>query len=88
VRPECKHLPRPPSEYLKRFTYDTISYNDEILEDLIDLVGADRVMVGSDYCFDIAYEEPVRMITRMKGISDEEKQLILGENAKRLLRLE
>ena len=87
VRPECKHLPRAPSEYLKRFTYDTISYNEDILEDLVDLVGADRIMVGSDYCFDIAYEEPVRMIMQMKGLSDEVKLMILGENAKRLLRL-
>ena len=28
MRPECKHIPRPPSEYLKRFTYDTISYSE------------------------------------------------------------
>src|SRR5688572_7027411 len=87
ARPECKHLPRPPSAYLKRFTYDTISYNEDILRDLVELVGADRIMVGSDYCFDIAYEEPVRMIERMKGLTEEQKQMILGENAKRLLRL-
>ena len=87
IRPECKTIPRPPSEYLKRFTYDTISYNDDVLEDLVKLVGADRIMVGSDYCFDIAYEEPVKMIREMKGLSDSDKQLILGENARRLLRL-
>jgi aminocarboxymuconate-semialdehyde decarboxylase len=87
TRPECKVIARPPSEYLKRFTYDTISYNDDVLKDLVDLVGADRIMVGSDYCFDIAYEEPVKMIREMTTLSEEQKALILGENAKRLLRL-
>jgi aminocarboxymuconate-semialdehyde decarboxylase len=88
IRAECKHLPRRPSEYLKRFTYDTISYDPEILQDLVDLVGADRIMMGSDYCFDIAYEEPVKIVTEMKTLSAEQKQLILGENARKLLRIQ
>lgn len=87
IRAECKTIPRPPSEYLKRFTYDTISYNDQILQDLVDLVGADRIMIGSDYCFDIAYEEPVKVVTGMKTLTDEQKQMILGDNARRLLRI-
>jgi len=87
IRAECKHLPRPPSEYLKRFTYDTISYNEEILEYLIKLVGADRIMVGSDYCFDIAYEEPVKFVEGVKSLSGEQKQQILWDNAAKLLKL-
>ena len=86
-RAECRTIPKPPSEYLKRFTYDTISYDEDILQDLVDLVGADRIMMGSDYCFDIAYEEPVRIVTQMKTLTEEQKQLILGDNAKRLLRI-
>ena len=42
---------------MKRFTYDTIAYSDDVLQELVDLVGADRIMVGSDYCFDIAYDD-------------------------------
>jgi len=87
TRNECKTIPRPPSEYLKRFTYDTISYSEDVLQDLVDLVGAHRIMMGSDYCFDIAYEEPVKMVTGMKSLSEEQKQQILGGNAIRLLRL-
>jgi aminocarboxymuconate-semialdehyde decarboxylase len=87
IRPECQHLPRPPSAYLKRFTYDTISYDAKVLQDLVDLVGADRVMMGSDYCFDIAYEEPVKIVTAMETLDDEQKRMILGGNAARLLRL-
>jgi aminocarboxymuconate-semialdehyde decarboxylase len=87
IRAECKHLPRPPSEYLKRFTYDTISYNEEILEYLIKLVGVDRIMVGSDYCFDIAYEEPIRFVEGVKSLSEVQKQQILWNNAAKLLKL-
>jgi aminocarboxymuconate-semialdehyde decarboxylase len=88
IRPECRTIPRRPSEYLKRFTYDTISYDDGVLKDLVALVGAERIMVGSDYCFDIAYEEPVRMIAQNGTLTPEQKQLILGDNARRLLRIE
>ena len=87
IRAECKHLPRPPSEYLKRFTYDTISYNEEILEYLIKLVSVDRIMVGSDYCFDIAYEEPIKFVEGVKSLSEVQKQQILWNNAAKLLKL-
>jgi aminocarboxymuconate-semialdehyde decarboxylase len=86
VRQECKALEKPPSSYLRRFTYDTISHAAEPLRYLINLVGADRVMLGSDYCFDMGYERPVKVVTALKlSRSDEEK--ILGGNAARLLRL-
>ena len=88
IRPECKHLPRPPSEYLTRFTYDTISYNVDILADLVKLVGADRIMMGTDYCFDIAYTEPVQVVERTPGLTDAQRAMMLGGNAERLLRLD
>ena len=87
IRSECKTIPRAPSEYLKRFTYDTITYSEDLLEDLVRLVGADRIMMGSDYCFDIAYEEPVKIVTGMRSLNEADKAKILGGNARRLLRL-
>jgi len=86
VRSECKHLKRPPSAYLRRFTYDTVSHSAEALRYLIGLVGADRVMLGSDYCFDMGYERPVEVITRLRGLSRSDQARILGGNAIRLLR--
>ncbi len=86
VRDECKALKKPPSSYLRRFTYDTISHAPESLNYLIDLVGVDRVMLGSDYCFDMGYERPVKVVTALKlNRGDQEK--ILGGNAARILRL-
>jgi aminocarboxymuconate-semialdehyde decarboxylase len=87
IRGECKTIPRPPSEYLTRFTYDTISYNEDVMNDLIKLVGIDRIMMGSDYCFDIAYDEPVKFVTQMKSLNDQQREQILWCNAARLLRL-
>jgi aminocarboxymuconate-semialdehyde decarboxylase len=86
VRTECKALTKPPSSYLRRFTYDTISHAPESLSYLIDLVGADRVMMGSDYCFDMGYERPVKAVTALK-LSRPDQEKILGGNAARLLRL-
>ena len=86
VREECRALKRSPSSYLRRFTYDTISHASEALDYLIKLVGADRVMLGSDYCFDMGYERPVEVVTALElRRSDQEK--VLGGNATRLLRL-
>ena len=88
IRGECKVIPRPPSEYLKRFTYDTIAYSEPIMADLVRLVGADRIMMGSDYCLDIAYNDPVSIVTGMKSLNEQQRQQILWGNAAKLLRLE
>ena len=87
VRPELKHMEKGPVEYLRRFTYDTISHSDAALGYLIDLVGADRVMLGSDYCFGMGYDRPVEVVTGHAGLTDEDRDLILGGNARRLLGL-
>jgi aminocarboxymuconate-semialdehyde decarboxylase len=87
VRGECKTIPQPPSEYLKRFTYDTISYSATIMDDLVGLVGADRIMMGSDYCFDIAYNDPVKIVNGITSLDDDERRQILWGNAARLLKL-
>lgn len=87
LRGECRAIPRPPSEYLKRFTYDTISYSEPIMDYLVGLVGADRIMMGSDYCFDIAYNDPVKIVNGMRSLNDEQRRQILWGNAARLLRL-
>jgi len=87
VRQECRALKKRPSSYLRRFTYDTISHAPQSLRYLIELVGADRVMLGSDYCFDMGYERPVEVITRLQTLTRDERAKILGGNAARLLRL-
>ena len=88
VRPECRHLPRPPSAYLSHFFFDTISHSPEALRYLIRLVGAERVLLGSDYCFDMGYEDPVGMLRGVKPMGPKDRGKILGLNALKLLGLE
>lgn len=87
VRPETKgKAKRPFGEYLRRFHYDTITHSPDLLRTLVGLVGADRVMLGSDYCFDMGYERPREIISQI-GLSRADQDKILSGNAARLLRL-
>lgn len=88
VRPEARNKARRPfSAYLRRFTYDTISHSPEALRYLIGLVGTDRVMVGSDFCFDMGYERPRDIVTKRLGLKAADQLRILRGNAARLLGL-
>ena len=87
MRPELKHMPRPPSEYLRRFSYDTIGHDDRINSNLVRLVGADRVLLGTDYCFDMGLTDPVATVARIEGLTETERDQIRGGTAARLLRL-
>lgn len=88
VRPELKHMKRLPSEYLRRFTYDTIGHDDTINYNLIRLVGADRVVLGSDYCFDMGLTDPRGDVERLDGLTEADRESIIGGTARKLLRLE
>jgi len=88
IRGECKVISNQPSTYLRRFTYDTISYSQPILDDIAKLVGAERILMGSDYCFDIADNDPVKTVNAMKSVNDRQRKQILWGNAAKLLRLE
>ena len=87
VRPETKgKAMRPFGEYLRRFHYDTITHSPDLLRTLVALVGADRVMLGSDYCFDMGYERPREIIAQI-GLSRADQDKLLFGNAARMLRL-
>jgi aminocarboxymuconate-semialdehyde decarboxylase len=85
---ECRvHLKRPPSEYLKRFYYDTVNFDVGALRLAVEFAGADHVLAGSDYPHQIgsmkAMLESIRALRL--GAADEAK--ILGGNARELLGL-
>src|SRR5207245_11451605 len=87
VREEVKDAAqRPFGQYLRRFHYDTIVHSPELLRFLVGLVGADRVMLGSDYCFDMGYERP-RDVVMKTGLGAADREKIFGGNAGRLLRV-
>jgi aminocarboxymuconate-semialdehyde decarboxylase len=86
VRAEAK-LPKPPSQYVRRFYYDTITHNDQILLNLIRQMGADRIMLGSDHPADMSSARPADAVERLTELSRSERDLILGGNAERLLKV-
>jgi aminocarboxymuconate-semialdehyde decarboxylase len=69
---------------LSRFLVDTVVHDREILRGLVEFFGADRVLLGSDYPFDMGTERPAQIV-RALGLPADEEALILGGNALRLL---
>ena len=88
VRQECKSAtPKAPSEYLKLLYFDTIAHSDQILLYLIQTVGSDKVLLGSDYPYDVSDPQPVATVANLQQISEQDKERIWGGNAERLLKI-
>jgi aminocarboxymuconate-semialdehyde decarboxylase len=75
------------SDCLRRFHYDHAMHDPKLTRMLLDLVGADRVVCGTDFPQGMAIKKPVEYVEAIPNISDKERQLILCENPARLLRL-
>jgi aminocarboxymuconate-semialdehyde decarboxylase len=85
VRKEPKSkLPKPPTESLERFYFDTIVHSKEVLEFLVGNAGADRVLLGSDYPFDMGMPDGVLQV-RGLSVPATDQASILGARAQALL---
>jgi aminocarboxymuconate-semialdehyde decarboxylase len=83
-RPEtARNISAKPSEYLGRFYYDTCVYVPHVLEELIDLVGADHLVLGSDW--PMGGIDPVEFVEQAANVGEAEARLIKGESAAALL---
>ncbi len=88
VRPECQvHIDRPPSEYLKQLYVDTVVYTPESVGQLVETMGIEHVLLGTDYPYDMGEDDPVGLIERTPDLSADERALLTGGNAARLLSL-
>ena len=86
--PECKvHIQEPPSTYLKKVWMDSIIYDNDVLMSALSFSGAEKMMLGTDHPHQIGDIE--KAVSRIKelDVNPKEKELILGENAARLLKL-
>lgn len=84
VRPEAHGCEHAPSTYLRRLWFDTVVHDPVALRHLVDVAGESRVLLGSDFPFDMGLDDPVADI-RSAGLPDETTRRILGENAEALL---
>lgn len=84
VRPEahgCEHLP---STYLKRIWFDSVVHDPAALRHLVEVAGGSRVLLGSDFPFDMGLDDPVSFV-HGAGLPAELTRRILSENAQELL---
>ncbi|MHA6622157.1 amidohydrolase family protein [Pseudonocardia sp. DLS-67] len=84
VRPELRHhIDRPPSEFLRELYFDTNVFDPRMVEQLIADFGADHVLMGTDYPFDMSTVDPLGFLERA-ALTAEQRALVVGGNAARL----
>lgn len=85
LRPESREfIDQPPSTYLQRIWFDALVYEPGQLRALIDRVGPGRVVLGTDFPFDMGMDDPVAVLDRVAGLDAGERDAIRGVSALRL----
>src|SRR3974390_21297 len=80
------NLPKPPTTYLRRNVYfDTVVFTPHQLEALVNTFGADRIVMGTDYPFDMLEYDPIGHINSVASFDDSTRAALAGGNAKKLL---
>jgi len=87
-RPEPRrNIKQKPSDYLRRFYYDNVFYDRDMLVFLVKKVGAGRILMGTDYPLSMGEDDPVGFVKRTRALSAADKDRILWKNAARLFGL-
>jgi len=85
ARSDCHaDLPQPPTSYLKKIYFDTVVFTPHQLQALVTEFGADHVIMGTDYPFDMADYNPIEHVVSA-GFDDKTTAAIVGGNARKLL---
>jgi aminocarboxymuconate-semialdehyde decarboxylase len=88
ARPDTKTvIKKKPSSYLEKFYFDSITFDPRMLKQLIDRYGAERVMLGTDYPYDMGEDDPRGLIAEVKNLSSHDRKLIEGGNAMKLFKI-
>jgi aminocarboxymuconate-semialdehyde decarboxylase len=80
-------LPQPPTSYLKKIYFDTVVFTPGQLHGLVETFGADHVLMGTDYPYDMAEYDPLGHLAGTPSLDDAARAAIAGGNAKKLLGL-
>ena len=79
------NMSKSPSRYLRHFYYDSCVYNLDMFEFLVKKVGANRIILGSDY--PVGETDPIGFVRRSRNISAADKEKMIWRNAARLLNI-
>jgi aminocarboxymuconate-semialdehyde decarboxylase len=86
ANPACQaKISRPPSSYIRQLYFDTVVADPSVLNFVIDSFGADRVLFGSDFPYEIGDAEGELALPTLRGRTEAERQQILFANAQQLL---
>jgi aminocarboxymuconate-semialdehyde decarboxylase len=88
VRPDAHGCARRPSEYLGQMWYDSLVFTTRGLEHLAAVAGADRIVLGTDYPFDMGVADPLPRLEDATGLSPSDRAAISGRTAAGLLGLD
>ncbi|MEW1825459.1 amidohydrolase family protein [Streptomyces sp. NPDC088196] len=84
VREDARGCLEPPSAYLRRMWFDALVYTPGALRHLVEAVGADRVVLGTDHPFDMGVDDPVARLDAA-GLTPADRAAVAGDNALDLL---
>jgi aminocarboxymuconate-semialdehyde decarboxylase len=83
--PDCRaDISKKPSDYLRRFYFDTVNFDPMAVRLAVDFAGAGQVLAGSDYPHQIGSIPKMKESLSALRVSDSERKQILGENAKKV----
>ena len=86
ARPEPRaNTPVTPRQHLQRFVFDALTHDPVAARCLIDTVGVERVVLGSDCPFDMEDAAPLAALERIPGLTAVEREHICSLNARKLL---
>ena len=80
-------IQKKPSSYLEKIHFDTITHDAQILGNLVERYGAQHVLLGTDYPFDMGEDKPVQLIESVHHLSADDRALIKGGNAMKLFKI-
>ncbi|MGW3285122.1 amidohydrolase family protein [Streptomyces sp. NPDC001002] len=86
TRPDTHGCAREPSSYLRQLYYDSLVHGPHVLRELVRVAGADRVLLGSDFPFDMGTDDPLAAL-RAADLTDHDFHSVRGTNAAALLNL-
>jgi len=85
---ECRaRITRPPSDYLRRFYFDTVNFDTGALKLALEFAGADHILAGSDYPHQIGSIPSMLQSIRSLGLPVKDHERVVGGNARRILAL-